>query len=77
LKAIRRVDDWYDEVARQLRRYHIAGFLVGADAKTLSEAAQKAVAADIKTQLSFLKQFRVEIQDSAEWQRLERALDVR
>ena len=64
-----RVDEWYDEVARQLRRYHIAGFLSGADAKTLSEAAQKAVAADIRTQLTFLRQFRVEIQDSAEWQK--------
>lgn len=63
-----RLDDWYDEVARQLRRYHLSAYLSGADTQDVSRAAQRAIAQDIKTQLDFLSQFKVEIQDAAEWQ---------
>lgn len=64
-----RLQDWYDEIARQLRRYSLAGYLSGADTRTAPEAAQKAVAADIKTQLDFLSQFQAEMRDAEEWQR--------
>lgn len=61
-------DDWYDEVARQLRRYHLAGFLSGYSGGTIPKAADAKIAQDLHTQLRFLNQFKVEIQDSAEWQ---------
>ena len=63
-----RLDDWYDEIARQLRRYSLASYLAGADTTTPTKAAQKAVAADLRTQLDFLSQFKVEIQEAPEWQ---------
>ena len=63
-----RLQDWYDEIARQLRRYSLASYLAGADTTKPTTAADKALAADIKTQLDFLSQFRAEIHDAAEWQ---------
>lgn len=60
---------WYDEIARQLRRYHLAAFMAGYGQTTkLPNGADKAVADDIATQLKFLGQFRTEMQDAAEWQ---------
>jgi hypothetical protein len=61
------VDDWRDEIARQITRYSTAAYLAGADARDVSPAARAAVQSDIKTQLKFLDQFAVEIQDAAEW----------
>lgn len=63
-----RATEWYDEIARQLRRYSIAGFLGGAAAQSLSADAQRAVAADMRTQLDFLRQFKAEIQAADQWQ---------
>lgn len=62
-----RVDDWYDELARQLRRYHLAGFLSGYGSDQFPRGADTAIAQDVATQLKFLRQFKAEIQDAAEW----------
>lgn len=62
------VKQWQEEIDRQLTRYHTAAYLAGSDAKDLSDAARRAVKADLETQLKFLSQFAVEIQDAAEWQ---------
>lgn len=59
---------WQEEVSRQLERYHTAAYLAGADTQSLSPAARAAVTADLKTQLGFLSQFALEIQEAAEWQ---------
>ncbi len=64
-----RLNDWYDEIARQLRRYHLAGFLSGYGGERVPKAAAAKLAQDVKTQLDFLAQFKVEIQDAAEWQK--------
>lgn len=63
-----RADDWYDEIARQLRRYSLAGFLGGYGGQSIPRTADSKIAADVKTQLDFLQAFKVEIQDAAEWQ---------
>lgn len=63
-----RIDDWQQEVSRQLERYHTAAYLAGADTQNLSAAARAAVGRDLATQLSFLAQFAVEIQEATEWQ---------
>lgn len=63
-----RADDWYDEVARQLTRYHTAAYLAGAETQELIDAARRAINADVRTQLKFLAKFKVEIQDAEQWQ---------
>lgn len=63
-----RIDDWYDEIARQLRRYSLAGFLGGYGGQEIPKTADSKLAQDIKTQLDFLSQFKVEIQGAKEWQ---------
>lgn len=60
-------DDWYNEVAQQLTRYHTAAYLAGASTKDLSAAARRAVGADVRTQLEFLSKFKVEIQEADAW----------
>lgn len=63
-----RVDEWYDEIARQLRRYTLAAYMNGAHSTaTLDTAAQKVVANYVKTQLDFLGAFRDEIKAAPEW----------
>ncbi len=64
-----KVDAWYDEVAAQIRRYGTAAYLSGAGVDELSTAARRAVARDIATQLKFLEQFKIEIQDTDEWRK--------
>lgn len=61
-------DDWYDEIARQLTRYHTAAYLAGASTQELTDAARRVVNADVQTQLKFLNLFKIEVQDAAEWQ---------
>lgn len=61
------VKQWQDEVSRQLTRYHPAAYLAGASTETLSNAARRAVAADLDIQLKFLSQFALEIQGADEW----------
>lgn len=66
-----RVDDWYDEIMRQLRRYSIAAGLAGSDigsSMDMPEDQQRALMQDLATQRDFLSQFRAEIQAAAEWQ---------
>ena len=63
-----RVSEWEEEISRQLARYHSAAYLAGAKADDLTPAARTAVQRDLRTQLDFLSQFAVEIQDAAEWQ---------
>jgi hypothetical protein len=62
-----RLQDWYDEISRQLRRYSLASYLAGADVQSPDKRAQQAIADDLKTQLDFLSQFRTEIQEADEW----------
>lgn len=64
-----RVDDWYDELARQLRRYTLAAYMNGAKSTSAPpEAAQKLIADAVKSQLEYLSAFRDEIKASEEWQ---------
>lgn len=63
-----RVDAWYGTLARQLARYHTAAYLTGTGAGGVSNAARRAINADLETQLKFLSKFKVEIQEAAEWQ---------
>ena len=56
-------DQWYDEVARQLRRYSLAANVSGSGGD-----AQRAVVDEyVKTQLDFLGAFRDEIKAADEW----------
>lgn len=60
-----RADDWYDEIARQLRRYTLAAYVSGqGDSR---DVPRKVVDGYIRTQLDFLAAFRDEIKASAEW----------
>lgn len=59
---------WRIEVARQLRRYHQAAYLVGAGAKTIDEQAWRFIRDDLAVQLKFLSQFAVEIASASAWQ---------
>lgn len=62
-----RADDWYDELARQLRRYHLAAYLGGSDSTQINATARAVIEDYIKTQLDFLSAFRDEIKASDEW----------
>lgn len=59
---------WQQEVSRQLARYHAAALMAGAGVKTLTGAMTTAVTTDLATQLRFLKQFALVMQDSEVWQ---------
>lgn len=59
---------WQQEVSRQLARYHAAAMLAGAGVETLTGAMRTAVTADLATQLKFLKQFAIVLQDGERWQ---------
>lgn len=63
-----KLDDWYDELSRQLRRYHLAGFMGGYGTGTIPKGADTQIAQDLQTQLKFLKQFKIEIQNADDWQ---------
>lgn len=65
-----RIDDWYDEISRQLRRYHLAGYMAGDSRPSALDnpKAEQLIAQDLQTQFKFLRQFKAEIQDAAEWQ---------
>lgn len=56
-------DQWYDEVARQLRRYSLAANVSGSG----GDAQRKVVDEYVKTQLDFLGAFRDEIKAAPEW----------
>ncbi len=60
---------WYDRMARLLTRGHAAAMMAGGGNKQLTPAQRSAVAAGVKNQLEYLKRFKVEIQDSATFQR--------
>lgn len=62
------VKRWQEEISRQLARYHSAAYLAGAGTDDLTSAARTAVQRDLRTQLNFLSQFALEIQEAAEWQ---------
>jgi len=63
-----RLDEWYDEIARELRRYHLGAFLSSYGGETPPSKADPLLAQDVKTQLDFLNQFKIEIQGAKEWQ---------
>lgn len=60
-----RVDDWYDEVARQLRRYTLAAWLSGGG--QADDQGDQVVSEQVKGQLAYLKAFRDEIKAAGEW----------
>lgn len=61
-----RADDWYDEVARQMRRYTLAAYVSGqGEGRDVPRAV---VQAYTEAQLEFLAAFRDEIKASSEWQ---------
>lgn len=57
-------DAWYDEVARQLRRYTIAAYLSGAGG---AEPRRDLIETMISAQLDYLAAFRDEITAASEW----------
>lgn len=61
-------DDWYDEVARQLRRYTSAAYMSGSGTADLNVAQHKVIAQYAATQIDFLSAFRDEIKAADEWQ---------
>lgn len=61
-----RVDAWHYEIARQLRRYHLAAYMSGAGTQP-SAAQQQQLSAGIKSQLDYLAAFRDEIKAADEW----------
>ncbi len=61
------VDDWYDEVARQLRRYTLAAYLSGNGQRAPTPQGDALIAAQIKSQLQYLAAFRDEIKAAGEW----------
>jgi hypothetical protein len=60
-----RVDDWYDEVSRQLRRYTLAAYVSGQGGER--DVPRAVVEAYTKAQLDYLAAFRDEIKAAAEW----------
>lgn len=58
------VDAWYDEIARQLRRYTLAAYVSGQGG---GEPPKATVNAYTQAQLEFLAAFRDEIKASTEW----------
>lgn len=64
-----RAPAWRNEVARQLRRYHQAAYLLGAGVKTIDEAAWRFIRDDLAVQLKFLGQFAVEIAAAGVWEK--------
>lgn len=63
-----RADAWYDEVARQIRRYSLAAYISGSGQKAPTDAGDKIIAAYVATQLDFLAAFRDEMKAASEWQ---------
>lgn len=63
---VSRADDWYDEIARQLRRYTLAAWLSGSGASA-DEIAPTIISGYVATQLDFLAAFRDEIKAAKEW----------
>lgn len=62
------IDAWYDEVARQLRRYTLAAWLNGSRATGTPDAVtQKRIADMVKAQLDYLSSFRDEIKGADQW----------
>lgn len=61
------VDDWYDEIARQMRRYTLASYIAGNGGRAPTPESDKLIADQIKSQLDYLKAFRDEIKGSDEW----------
>ena len=59
-------DDWYNEVARQIRRYTMAAYASGDTSGR--DVPRKIVKAYVDTQLEYLSAFRDEIKAADEWQ---------
>lgn len=62
-----RLDDWYDEISRQIRRYTLAAYLAGNGGTAPTGPADQQIADAIKAQQQFLTAFREEIRASDEW----------
>lgn len=62
-----RVDAWYDEVARQLKRYTTAAYLSGAGVEAPGPVAQALLDGIVQSQLDYLAAFRDEIKASDAW----------
>lgn len=61
-------DRWYDEVARQLRRYTLAAYVSGTSGQPPTDAGRGVVQGYTQTQLDFLAAFRDEIKAAGAWQ---------
>jgi hypothetical protein len=62
------VDDWHDEIARQIKRYTMAAYMSGTGSDTITSEARKLINGAIRVQLDFLSAFRDDIRASADWQ---------
>lgn len=62
------VDDWQQELSRQLARYHAASYLAATGDATLEGAALTAVQQDLAIQLRFLGKFALVVQSGKRWE---------
>lgn len=60
---------WRDEMAATLARGHAAAYMAGQESSDLDAASQRRLLETVATQLAFLDNFAVEIQDAATFQR--------
>lgn len=65
---ITQADAWYNEVARQLKRYTTAAYLSGAGVEVPGPAAKTLLDQIVQTQLDYLAAFRDEIKVTDEWE---------
>lgn len=61
------VTQWQEAMEELIMRYHIAGFMRGADSETVSKAAKDKILEFVNIQFGYLDNFALEIVDSEEW----------
>lgn len=61
------VDAWQEEVTRQLARYHTAAMMAGSGFDALTPPMETAVKADLKTQLTYLERFGIEVKSAEQF----------
>lgn len=60
---------WRDSMAATLARGHTAAWMIGQEGSDLAASDQKRLVRDLRSQLGYLDNFTVEIQDAAEFQK--------
>lgn len=61
------VTQWQEALEELIMRYHIAGFMRGADSEAVSKAAKDKILEFVNIQFGYLDNFALEMVDSEEW----------